>query len=253
MALQKDEALVLTKISYGESDKIVRLFTLTNGKISAIAKGGSKSQKRFMNTLEPFNHIRIEYFKKQNKSMARIENADLIESNKGIEKSLKSFCAASFFAEFTDRLTKEGEKNKELFYMLKYIFHNAKDTDFGSTEIVVNLMNILKITGFMPNFKTCVYCGRQVPDEEKIFFSKERGGILCGICATSLTYKTYPVGVISSLSLYEKKENFSINAGFIDYIQAIMEDFISFHLDVKLKSYRLLKSIMRQEVYSINP
>ncbi|HOP85533.1 MAG TPA: DNA repair protein RecO [Syntrophorhabdaceae bacterium] len=253
MGLQKDEALVLTKISYGESDKIVRLFTLMNGKVSAIAKGGSKSQKRFMNTLEPFNHIRIEYFKKQNKSLARIENADLIESNKGIEKSLKSFCAASFFAEFTDRLTKDGERNKDLFDVLKYIFINAKDTAFGSSEIVINLLNILKVTGFLPNFKSCVYCGREVPDEEKVYFSKERGGILCKICSSSLSYKTYPAGVIISLSLFEKKGNFLIDPKFIEYIQAIMEDFIAFHLDVKLKSYRLLKSVIKEEVSSINP
>jgi len=253
MALQKDEALVLTKLPYGESDKIVRLFTLTNGKMSVIAKGGSKSQKRFMNTLEPFNHIKIEYFKKQNKSIARIENADLIESNTGIEKSLKSFCAASFFAEFTDRLTKDGEKNKDLFNMLKYIFVNVKDSAFGSSEIIINLLNILKITGFMPNFKTCVYCGREVPDEEKIYFSKERGGILCKICSSSLSYKTYPAGVIACLSLYEKKGNFLIDPGFIEYIQAILEDFIAFHLDVKLKSYRLLKSIIKEEVCNISP
>lgn len=244
MSLQKDEALVLSKIPYGESDRIVRLFTMTNGKISAIAKGGGKSQKRFMNTLEPFNHIKIEYFKKQNKAMARIENADLIESNRGIEKSLKGFCTASFFAEFADRLTKDGEKNKDLFYVLKCIFMNVKDPGFGSLEIIANLLNILKVTGFMPNFKSCVYCGREVPDEEKVFFSKERGGILCKACSTFLSYKTYPAGVIEILSLYEKKEGSFINSTHMGYIQDIMEDFIAYHLDLKLKSYKLLKSLM---------
>ncbi|MCX7965110.1 MAG: DNA repair protein RecO [Syntrophorhabdaceae bacterium] len=244
MALQKDEALVLTKLSYGESDKIIRLFTLMNGKLSAIAKGGSKSLKRFMNTLEPFNHIRIEYFKKQNKALAMIENADLIESNTGIEKSLKSFCTASFFAEFTDRLTKEGEKNKELFEILKYIFLNVRDSNFGSSYIVIHLLNILKVTGFMPNFKSCVYCGKEVPDVEKVFFSKEKGGILCKACSLSLSYKTYPVGVIAGLSSYEKKENSLLDHASLGYIQDIMEDFIAFHLDIKLKSYKLLKRLM---------
>lgn len=244
MALQKDEALVLTKISYGESDKILRLFTLSNGKISAIAKGGGKSQKRFMNTLEPFNHIRVEYFKKVNKTMARIENADIIEANKGIEKSYKSLCTASFFAEFTDKLTKEGERNKALFYALKDIFVNVKDMEFSSNDLIFHLLNILKITGFMPNFKSCVYCGKEVPDEEKIYFSRERGGIICKICSPSLPYKTYPVGVISHLSLYEGEKNSVVDPKVIGYIQNILEDFISYHLDVKLKSYRLLKGLI---------
>jgi DNA repair protein RecO (recombination protein O) len=67
MALHKDEAFVLFKKAYGESDKIIRLFTRTSGKVAAIAKGASRSQKRFMNTLEPFNHINIEYFEKYGK------------------------------------------------------------------------------------------------------------------------------------------------------------------------------------------
>jgi len=51
MPLHKDEGIVLFKRAYGESDKIVRLFTLGSGKVAAIAKGANKSQKRFMNTL----------------------------------------------------------------------------------------------------------------------------------------------------------------------------------------------------------
>ena len=105
--LHKDEAIVLSRKAYGESDKIMHFFTLTSGKMSAIAKGASKSQKRFMNTLEPFNHIRVEYFEKHARGLVRIENADIIETGNGIEKSLKKVSIAAFFVEFVDRLTKE--------------------------------------------------------------------------------------------------------------------------------------------------
>ena len=102
MALHKDEAIVLFKRSYGESDKIVRLFTLSSGKVAAIAKGANKSRKRFANTLEPFNRIRVEYFEKYGRGMVRIENADIVETNSGIEKSLKRACTAGFFDDFVD-------------------------------------------------------------------------------------------------------------------------------------------------------
>ncbi|MGA2109956.1 MAG: DNA repair protein RecO, partial [Syntrophorhabdales bacterium] len=62
MALHKDQAIVLSTRVFGESDKIVRFFTLESGKLTGIAKGGKKSQKRFMNTLELFNVINLEYF-----------------------------------------------------------------------------------------------------------------------------------------------------------------------------------------------
>lgn len=244
MSLQKDEAIVLSKRAYGESDRIIRLFTMSGGKISAIAKGGSKSQRRFMNTLEPFNHISVEYFRKPGKGMARIENADIIESNSGIEVSLKKIYSASFFVEFTDRLTKEGEKNIELFTELKDIVQDVKRADFTSSDIIYHLLKMLSQLGFMPNFNNCVYCGRQISDEKKIFFSKERGGILCPSCSNSLPFKVYPEGIIPRLSLFANGERFATDLEVVRHIQDMMEGFISFHLDVDIKSYRFLKSFI---------
>ncbi|MCX8109823.1 MAG: DNA repair protein RecO [Syntrophorhabdaceae bacterium] len=244
MALQKDEAIVLIKKAYGESDRIVRLFTLSGGKITAIAKGGGKSQRRFMNTLEPFNHIRVEYFKKQTKTMARIENADIIESNSGIDASIKRICTASFFVEFTDKLTKEGEKNIELFKGLNSILNDVKKIEFTSSDIVFHLLRILGCLGFMPNFNTCVHCGKDVPDDEKVFFSRERGGILCPLCSGAQPFKSYPSGIIKGLSSFVRGDRCSGDFDFLTHVQDIMEGFISFHLDVEIKSYRLLKTLI---------
>ena len=118
MALHKDRAIVLSTRVFGESDKIVRFFTLNSGKLTGIAKGGKKSQKRFMNTLELFNVINLEYFEKFSRSMVRIDSADLVEANMDIGSSFRKMCIASFFAEFVDKLTKEKERNDPLFHLL---------------------------------------------------------------------------------------------------------------------------------------
>ena len=39
MALHKDQAIILSTRVFGESDKIVRFFTLQSGKLTGIAKG----------------------------------------------------------------------------------------------------------------------------------------------------------------------------------------------------------------------
>jgi DNA repair protein RecO (recombination protein O) len=142
MPLHKDEGIVLFKRAYGESDKIVRLFTLGSGKVAAIAKGANKSQKRFMNTLEPFNHISLEYFEKYGKGMVRIENAHIIDTNEGIETSLKKACTAGFFTEFVDKLTKDREKHSSLFYILKEVLTMVRYTDFTSRPLVLNQTSI---------------------------------------------------------------------------------------------------------------
>lgn len=264
MPLHKDEAIVLFKRAFGESDRIIRLFTLKTGKIAAIAKGGSKSQKRFMNTLEPFNHINVEYFEKQGKGMVRLENADIIEANCGIEVSLKRACTAGFFTELVDRLTKERERHDKLFHSLKNILNMLKTSELTYSDILYNHLNILEALGFMPNLTECVYCGNKMDEEEKIYFSSERGGVLCRKCSSSLPHKTYREGVIERVSLFCKPGGRHDNGlmdrtGFDDMVctegsksygiferqvQDIMEGFMSYHLDVEFKSYRLLKNFV---------
>ncbi|MDR2017955.1 MAG: DNA repair protein RecO [Syntrophobacterales bacterium] len=261
MALRKDEAIVLFKRAYGESDRIIRLFTFTSGKVTAIAKGAGKSQKRFSNTLEPFNHIRVEYFEKQEKGMVRIENADIVETNNGIEASLKRACTACFFTEFADRLTKEREKNIDLFQALKEILVRVKQREFAYADILHYELRMLEVLGYMPNFRNCVYCGKKVSDEINSRFSNERGGVLCPACARSLPHRTYSEGTIPSLvsvgsticgSIHGVRDSgMPPEAGkpsdqkrFELEARQLMEGFISFHLAVEFKSYRILKSLL---------
>ncbi len=261
MALHKDEAIVLFKRSYGESDKIIRLFTLTSGKVAAIAKGANKSQKRFANTLEPFNRINVEYFEKYGRGMVRIENADIIKTNSGIETSLKKACTAGFFVEFVDRLTKERERHEDLFNVLAEILEDIRGAEFTYDDILHYQLRMLGILGFMPNFHACVYCGQTMTAEKKIFFSRERGGVLCHKCAPSLPHQVCAEGVIEGIaSVQQANDNKMqgsqaacgcaekgpayLNNGFEKAAQDIMEGFMTYHLDVEFKSYRILKGLI---------
>jgi DNA repair protein RecO (recombination protein O) len=244
MALHKDEAFVLFKRAYGESDKIIRLFTRASGKIAAIAKGASKSQKRFMNTLEPFNHINVEYFEKYGKGMVRLENADIIETSSGIERSLKKACIASFFTELVDRLTKEKEPHESLFSALRELLFAVKNHDFIYSDILYYQFLMLDMLGYMPNFDSCVYCGSTMSDDKKVHFSKERGGVLCASCSKSIPHTIYREGVIPGLMLIRNQEKPLVNMIFERQAQDIMEGFMSFHLDVEFRSYRILKNVI---------
>ncbi len=244
MALHKDEAIVLLKRAYGESDRIIHLFTLEAGKVAAIAKGASKSQKRFMNTLEPFNHIRVEYFEKHGRGMVRIENADLVEGNDGIETSIRKACAASFFTEFVDRLTKEREPHVPLFGALKELINAVRANDPTYADILYYQLLMLDTLGYHPNFDTCVYCGADMKGERKVHFSRERGGILCGPCARSLPNRSCTEGAIPGLLAAKNKCGGFGSRAVEREAQEIMEGFIAYHIDVDFKSYRLLKTLV---------
>ena len=244
MALHKDQAIVLSTRVFGESDKIVRFFTLESGKLTGIAKGGKKSQKRFMNTLELFNVINLEYFEKSGRSMVRIDNADLVEANMDIGSSYIKMCIASFFAEFVDRLTKEKERNDRLFHLLSQSLNRVKFVEFTRSDILYYQLQTLDHLGFMPNFKTCVQCGRHLEGRELTFFSTERGGAVCPPCSRSVPHREYPEGLIPRMA--DRRAPFAGDTGVFErHGREILEAFISFHLNVEFKSYRFLRGIPR--------
>ncbi len=243
MGLVKDEAIILSTRLFGESDKIVRFFTLSSGKLSGIAKGAKKSQKRFMNTLEPFNQVLIEYFEKPSSSLVRIENADLKESNSGLEVSLRRVCAASFFTEFVDKLTKEKQRHASLYHTLKKIIDSLKRVEFTVTDVLYYELQMLRHLGYMLNLTACVHCGKALPEGERLYFSKERGGSLCMGCSRAVPHRQYPQGFIPRM-VYLNDTGIPESQSGLDRIgRDVIEEFIRFHLAVEFKSYKLLKSI----------
>jgi DNA repair protein RecO (recombination protein O) len=242
MPLYKDQAIILSSRVFGESDKIVRIFTLSSGKLAGIAKGGKKSQKRFMNTLELFNVVNLEYFEKAGSGMVRIDNADAVEVNMDLGSSYKKMCIASFFAEFVDKLTREKERNRRLFQYLRDSLHRLKSVEFTHSDILYYQLQMLDHLGFMPNFSTCVRCGKDLFEHEKTSFSNERGGILCAACSRSVPHRTYPQGLISGLAAQQKTDVIDYGS-FVRYGRDLLEGFIAFHLNVEFKSYKFLRGI----------
>ncbi len=96
--------------------------------------------------------------------------------------------------------------------------------------------------GFMPNFATCVHCGKHLVEHEKTSFSNERGGTLCAGCSRSVPHRTYPQGLISGLAAQQKTDGID-GGSFVRYGRDLLEGFISFHLNVEFKSYRFLRGM----------
>ena len=120
---------------------------------------------------------------------------------------------------------------------------------------------MLGTLGYMPNLTDCVYCGTKVPDEMNRHFSSQRGGVLCPACTRPLPHRTYSEGTIPNLaSVGNNRHSHRAGADSGEHLseagrpsdparfereaRQIMENFISFHLDVEFKSYRILKTLL---------
>ena len=149
--LNKSEGIVLHSIKYGDSGRIVHIYTEKDGLISLIAQGfGSKSTvKKFH--FQSLNLLDISYYFKKNNSIQRLKEAKLISgvSNEG---NLNKLSMQVFISELLYKSIKEEEKNDDLYNFIKnwiVDFHNQKSPNLNSHLHFT--LNLSKYLGFYPN------------------------------------------------------------------------------------------------------
>lgn len=146
------EGIILAQKKYGEADRILVIFSKKYGKLSFIAKGVRKLKSKKRGSLEVFNHIVFSAAKGRNLDI--ITEVETKNSFERIRKNLKKASVSYFFVETVGRLTKDEEKNIELFnLLLNYLKKLTK------TKKLKELRNkftydVLVLLGFWPKGKT---------------------------------------------------------------------------------------------------
>ena len=84
----KTEAVVLSKLNYGDSSSIAALFTKNYGKLSAIIKGGRNPKSKIGFIVDPLNHLQVILYKKDNRDIQTLSNADIISHFSKIKEDL---------------------------------------------------------------------------------------------------------------------------------------------------------------------
>jgi DNA repair protein RecO len=113
-----DDAIILNSRKYGETSKLLRIFTRTGGKISAIAKGARKNKNKFLSSLDPLSYSKISYYHKSQRDLQLLSSAELIEPLRKIHESFDHLSLGLILAESVDMALASDEENQELFELM---------------------------------------------------------------------------------------------------------------------------------------
>ena len=78
------EALLLRRVELGEADLVLTLFTSALGRVSALARGARKSQKRFAGALEPFFTIQVRLEERSHSELFTLSEARISRARLGM-------------------------------------------------------------------------------------------------------------------------------------------------------------------------
>lgn len=194
MPLEKLQAFVLSNSDYGESDRIVSLFTLEHGRLKGFARGARNSRKRFGPALETFARIDLQLNLKD--GLCSLRSADVITLYSGIRGTLSAIAHAVYACELVECLTPEGHPLPRLYRLLATYLErlDAGYVDTGDRRMFeINLLNIL---GYRPSLEACSRCGADFDGQGALL--QQGGELVCRFC--SGTGRPMPATVLKRLA-----------------------------------------------------
>jgi DNA repair protein RecO (recombination protein O) len=175
----RTEGIVLRRKDFGESDRILTLFTRKLGRISGIAKGSRKPSSKISGHLELF--MRSSFLISRGRNLHLITQAEVLEDFNSLRKDLKGIGLGSYIVELVDAVTYEEGSNLKLYDLLVTTLSALNKA--GDPAIITHYfeLHLLGLVGFQPEFFICVECGKQIIEENQ-YISGELGGVICPGC-----------------------------------------------------------------------
>ncbi|NRD80792.1 DNA repair protein RecO [Bacillus sp. BRMEA1] len=174
---QKCEGIVIRLTDYGETNKIVTLYTREWGKVGAMARGAKKTNSRLSSITQLFTHG---YFLIQKGTgLGSLQQGEMITSMRSIGEDIFLTAYASYIVELTDKCTEEKKPNPfhfELLYQTLHLMNEGYDPD-----ILMNIyeMKMLNVLGLYPILDKCSVCSCT---DGHFSFSIREGGFICHRC-----------------------------------------------------------------------
>lgn len=175
-----EDAIVLGTVDYGEADRLVTLFTVGRGKLTAFAAGARKSRRRFAGALDPCTRLKAQLVARHGTTF-RLDSVDIEKAFHALRGDLPRIARALYAIELCRELIRDEQPHPQLFALLVRYLEALDGNTAGPTSLIAFELSALAHVGFMPRFDACAICGGSpLPP---LRFDPDHGGVVCSRCA----------------------------------------------------------------------
>jgi DNA repair protein RecO (recombination protein O) len=240
------EAVVLRHSDWGESDRMLTLYTRQMGKVRAIAKGVRKVRSRKSGHLEPFTRVNLQLAR--GRDLFIVTQAEAIDTYLGLRDNLVRLGYASYIVELLDRFTYDEDENPSLFRLLTDTLmrlHQESDPVLAIRYYEIRLLDQL---GYRPELFRCVKCDAEIRPEDQ-YFSAAQGGVVCPRCGSSTPEaRAVSMRALKYLrhfqrSAYEQARRVNLTPGINREMEQLMQHYLTYLLERGLNTPTFLKHV----------
>ncbi|MDQ0269488.1 DNA repair protein RecO [Cytobacillus purgationiresistens] len=244
--LEKCEGIVIRTINYGETNKVITLFTREWGKVGVMARGAKKPNSRLSAVTQPFTYG---YFLVQRgKGLGGLQQGDVIQSMRSIKEDIFLTAYASYILDLADKGTDERKPNP---YLFELILQSINLISEGyDPEIIINIfeMKMLDQLGLNPILDQCAVCKSA---DGEFSFSIREGGLICHRCLEKdpYHYKISPATVKLLRVFYyfdlSRLGNISVKDTTKEELKKIITAYYDEYAGLNLKTKRFLNQMSK--------
>lgn len=169
--------MVIKTQDYGESNKLITIFSKNIGKFKAIAKGAKKPKSRMAAVTQPF--ILGQFLIYLTKGLGNVQSGDILDSFRKIREDIVKTAYAAYVVELTDKLLEEKVQELYIYDQFFKTMEWIRDEEDFDIPIMMYELKLFEKGGFAPIVDRCVHCGEV---NNLIAFSVNDGGMLCNKC-----------------------------------------------------------------------
>jgi DNA repair protein RecO (recombination protein O) len=236
------EAIVLSSMDFGESDRIVRLLTPDLGRVPAIARRARSDRRRFGGALDTGNLVEVRV-RPGRGELWTLEGAKLLDGREGARSDLVRLTLLAYACELCGALSREAHAEPRMFGLLEMttLLLDAMTTEPGTAFRVGFEAKALTFAGLSPALTRCAHCGE--PPEPGMRFHPAGGGAGHGRCE-ALGQPVTPAWLTAVESARRTPLRELVDTPLPPGPAWALSDAVQAHLGRALKSRRVLASLL---------
>jgi DNA repair protein RecO (recombination protein O) len=174
--------VVLRTTPLRESDLLVVLYTDAHGRISAVARGARRSQRRFAGALSLLVLGRYQLGRRPRGELWGLDGAEVVREWTRLSSDVVGVAHASYAVELVGALLPPEAPDPQALEVMLALWDSLAEAGPSPGALRAVELALLELAGHQPALDRCAACG-ELDLEAGTVFDPTRGGAICRRCA----------------------------------------------------------------------
>lgn len=237
------EGIILNVTPYGETSKIINVFTKEYGIIGIMCKGAMGIKSKLRSATQKLTYAKFNIYYKKDK-LSTLVSVDIINPLKKIKEDILLISYASYLCDLVNQVLRQTSENS----IYNDLIEGLLKIEEGLNPIVITNIIEVKLLDYLGvglNLTSCISCGNQ---KEIVTLSSEKGGLICKNCYSG--ERIIPITLVKVLNMYYLVEiksitKLSLKDEVINEINRFLTSYYDDYTGLYLKSKDFLKTIQK--------